>query len=292
MRFLFFITAVLNIVSFTAQAKKAMPKKTVDLFVNAINAHNVKDIASLMSDDHVFIDAAANKVEGKEKMMTGWEGYFKWFPDYKIEITNAFVDGDTVAAFGFASGSYEGNKDNHWHIPASWRAIVSNGKISMWQVYADTKIPFDIIEKNTAAHRNTQPRATGIGGIFFKCKDPGEVKNWYKQHLHLNTDKWGTNFVWRQGDDPTKSGSTQWSPFSEKTTYFAPSTKEFMINYRVENLEALIEQFKKDGVTIVDKMETVDYGKFIHILDCEGNKVELWEPVDAEYDKLIDGRTK
>jgi predicted enzyme related to lactoylglutathione lyase len=135
-------------------------------------------------------------------------------------------------------------------------------------------------------------KVTGIGGIFFKCKDPNKIKEWYKTHLGLETDKYGTTFEWRQADDTTKKGFTQWSPFSEKTKYFEPSEKDFMINYRVENLEALVEQLKNEGVTISDKIETVDYGKFVHIMDIEGNKVELWEPIDNEYDKIAGGRTK
>src|SRR5690349_12641406 len=82
-------------------------------------------------------------------------------------------------------------------------------------------------------------RVTGIGGIFFKCQDPAKIKEWYKEHLGLNTDKYGTSFVWHQGADSTKKGYTQWSVFNSKTNYFEPSTKDFMINYRVENLEAL-----------------------------------------------------
>ena len=135
-------------------------------------------------------------------------------------------------------------------------------------------------------------KVTGIGGVFFKCKDPKKVKAWYKAHLGLDTDEYGTSFEWREGADSTKKGFTQWSPFSETTKYFEPSTKEFMINYRVENLEALVEELRKEGVTITDKIETVEYGKFVHILDLEGNKIELWEPNDIEYDKIAKGRTK
>ena len=118
------------------------------------------------------------------------------------------------------------------------------------------------------------------------------MKVWYKKYLGLNTDEYETNFEWRQGADSTKKGFTQWSPFDDKTNYFEPSTKDFMINYRVENLEALVVQLKKEGVEIADKIETFEYGKFIHILDMEGNKIELWEPNDFEYDKLVKGRTK
>jgi len=123
-------------------------------------------------------------------------------------------------------------------------------------------------------------KVTGIGGIFFKCKDPKAINEWYKTHLGFNTTQYGTNFEWRENDDSTKKGMTVWNPFPEKTKYFDPSEKEFMINYRVDNLEALIEELKKENVTILDKMETYDYGKFIHIQDIEGNKIELWEPID------------
>ncbi len=134
-------------------------------------------------------------------------------------------------------------------------------------------------------------RVTGIGGVFFKCQDPDQMKNWYRAHLGLNTDQYGTTFEWRQADDPQKKGFTQWSPFHHQTTYFQPSEKEFMINYRVENLEWLVEELRKEGVTVLDEIESFEYGKFVHILDPEGNKIELWEPEDATYDELTDGRT-
>jgi predicted enzyme related to lactoylglutathione lyase len=130
---------------------------------------------------------------------------------------------------------------------------------------------------------NDQPkmkRVTGIGGIFFKCKDPDKIREWYKIHLGLNTDEYGTLFEWRLASDSTKKGYTQWSPFNETTKYFEPSTKDFMINYRVDDLEALVVELKKEGVTILDTIETYDYGKFLHIMDIEGNKIELWEPTD------------
>ncbi len=135
-------------------------------------------------------------------------------------------------------------------------------------------------------------RVTGIGGIFFKCKDPGKIREWYHAHLGLETDKYGTSFVWWQGADSTKKGFTQWSPFNDSTKYFLPSTKEFMINYRVANLTALADQLRKEGVTILDTIESYDYGKFVHIMDIDGNKIELWEPNDDEYNKFEGGRTK
>jgi len=139
---------------------------------------------------------------------------------------------------------------------------------------------------------NEKPRVTGVGGIFFKSENPDELKTWYEKNLGLNTDQWGTNFEWYQGRDSSKKGFTQWSPFPQKTRHFEPSDKDFMINYRVVHLEKLIDKLKENGVTIVDSIETLEYGKFVHILDNEGNKIELWEPNDVEYEKLVDGRTK
>ncbi len=129
-------------------------------------------------------------------------------------------------------------------------------------------------------------KVTGIGGIFFKCKDPRKLKDWYKTHLGLQTNQYGTVFEWWQGADSSKKGFTQWSPFNETTRYFDPSTKDFMINYRVENLETLVAELKTDGVTVLDTIAEYDYGKFVHIIDPEGNKLELWEPNDIEYEKL------
>lgn len=121
-------------------------------------------------------------------------------------------------------------------------------------------------------------KVTGIGGVFFKCKDPEKIKEWYSENLGLPTGPYGASFEWRQAEDPAKKGLTQWSPFEDSTKYFEPSTKEFMINYQVENLEELVKELKANNVVILDEMESYDYGKFIHVLDIEGNKIELWEP--------------
>ena len=128
-----------------------MNKQIVQNFANAINEHDVDKICSLMTDDHKFIDSQGNEVVGKDKMKAGWIGYFQLFPDYKIEITDIFLDGDIVVAVGFASGTFQGRteiKENSWHLPASWKAVIKNGKICLWQVYADSKIPYDIITKS------------------------------------------------------------------------------------------------------------------------------------------------
>jgi len=135
-------------------------------------------------------------------------------------------------------------------------------------------------------------RVTSLGGVFFKSENPAKLKEWYSKHLGLNVDEYGTNFEWRHSDNPEKTGYTVWCPFKESTKYFDPSKKEFMINYRVENLEWLVEELKKEGVTVLDSIETYEYGKFVHIMDIEGNKIELWQPVDTEYEKSLKVKTK
>ncbi len=135
-------------------------------------------------------------------------------------------------------------------------------------------------------------RVTGIGGIFFKTQDPAALKAWYERHLGLNLDPaYGTSFEWRQTQDPERKGFTAWSPFPADTDYFAPSQRDFMVNYRVADLEGLLEVLREEGVEVVDEVQTFDYGKFVHILDLEGNKVELWEPLDDAYGKMVDGKT-
>lgn len=124
-------------------------------------------------------------------------------------------------------------------------------------------------------------RVTGIGGLFFKTSDPKKTKDWYKKHLGFNTDDWGCTFWWK--DSEGNKASTQWSPFKEDTKYFQPSQKDFMFNYRVENLIELLDELKKEGVTIVGEVEEYDYGKFGWILDNDGNKIELWEPKDEAF---------
>lgn len=130
-------------------------------------------------------------------------------------------------------------------------------------------------------------RVTGIGGIFFKSKDPQSIQQWYAKHLGFKIMEFGAAvFSWKRMGADDKSGYTVWSPFEQNTKYFDPSLKEFMVNFRVENLKALLEELKKEGVHVIDKTEEYEYGKFGWIVDPEGNKIELWEPVDEEFTKM------
>ena len=126
-------------------------------------------------------------------------------------------------------------------------------------------------------------RVTGIGGVFFKCKDREAQKNWYTNHLGFDIQSWGgTSFWWRDVENAEKKCATVWSMFGDDSKYYEPSKKDFMFNYRVENLEELLKLLKEEGVEQVGEVETLEYGKFAWIMDPEGNKIELWEAVDEK----------
>lgn len=131
-------------------------------------------------------------------------------------------------------------------------------------------------------------RVTGIGGIFFKSENPEQTKEWYRKHLGIKSTKYGGTFEWRHAEDAKKKGFTAWGPFNKDTDYFLPSENEFMYNYRVDDLEKLLEVLKDEGVEIVGDMEVYDYGKFGWIMDLDGQKIELWEPNDKVYEKMAE----
>jgi predicted enzyme related to lactoylglutathione lyase len=133
---------------------------------------------------------------------------------------------------------------------------------------------------------DTTPKVTGIGGIFFRTKNPAEIKKWYGENLGLAISEYGSSFEFRNANRPDEINYLQWSPFEEGTDYFNPSDKEFMINYRVQNMEGLVKKLRENGVTIVDEIEEYEYGKFVHIMDPEGNKIELWEPIDSVFTEM------
>jgi predicted enzyme related to lactoylglutathione lyase len=145
---------------------------------------------------------------------------------------------------------------------------------------------------NTLAMNDTTPKVTGIGGIFFISDNPTQTKEWYGKNLGLAISEYGSSFEFRNANHPDEINYLQWSPFIRGSEYFTPSKKEFMINYRVQNIEGLVRNLRNSGVTILDEIETYEYGKFVHILDPEGNKIELWEPVDSVFTKMGGPTTK
>ncbi len=136
------------------------------------------------------------------------------------------------------------------------------------------------------------PKVTGIGGIFFKSENPEKVKEWYGENLGLAIDEYGSPFEFRNANRPEEVNYLNWDAFPDTTKYFNPSVKEFMINYRVQNIEGLVKKLEKNGVKVLDEITEYDYGKFVHIMDLEGNKIELWEPVDVRLTEFGRKTTK
>ena len=140
--------------------------------------------------------------------------------------------------------------------------------------------------------KDKPPKVTGIGGIFFRSRDPQKAREWYRDNLGLAISDYGSSFEFRNAHEPEQINYLQWSPFDEQSDYFDPSKKEFMINYRVQNIEGLVAKLKAAGVNVLDDISSFDYGKFVHLLDHEGNKIELWEPVDRVFTEMGGPTTK
>ncbi len=139
---------------------------------------------------------------------------------------------------------------------------------------------------------DTTPKVTGIGGIFFQSENPQETREWYGKNLGLAIDDYGSPFEFRNANRPEEINYLRWSPFEEGSEYFSPSEKDFMINYRVQNIDGLVKKLKENGVTLLDSIVEFEYGKFVHIMDPEGNKIELWEPVDDFFTRMGGVTTK
>lgn len=146
--------------------------------------------------------------------------------------------------------------------------------------------------QNTIDMKDIKPKVTGIGGIFFKTKDPEATRKWYGKHLGLAIDDYGSAFEFRNANKPDEINYLRWGTFADTTDYFDPSEKEFMVNYRVNNLEALVDELRESGITFTDSIQSYEYGKFIHLMDPEGNKIELWEPVDSVFTAMGGPTTK
>ncbi len=125
----------------------------------------------------------------------------------------------------------------------------------------------------------SNPRVTGIGGIFFKARDAAALRAWYQRHLGIDVQGWGgTTFQWHTSQRPEPQGATVWSIFDAESTYFAPSSAPFMINYRVDDLDAVLAALRSEGCDVADKVEDSAYGRFGWVMDPEGHRVELWQP--------------
>jgi len=190
----------------------------------------------------------------------------------KLSFEHLFTDGEVPAAFQYLLDS-----DN----------VLLSPHIAGWTFESHERLAQVIVDKIKAVYFGPAETAeeeigvTGIGGVFFKANDPATLREWYEKHLGLNTDQYGCTFWWK--DKNGNDASTQWSPFAADTNYFNPSQKDFMQNFRVRDLDALLLKLKAEGVTIAGEPEAYDYGKFCWIIDPEGNKIELWQPVDKAF---------
>lgn len=204
------------------------------------------------------------------------------------------IKGACLDVLEYEKASFENLFENK-ELPHAFNYLIASDNVLLsphvagWTVESKLKLAQTCVDKVAAhffdIHIKPQEKpavlskVTGIGGVFFKCKDPKKTKAWYQKHLGFDIDNYGSTFWWQ--DPKGQKASTQWSPFEQASNYFAPSTKDFMFNYRVKNLDLLLEDLQKEGVTLVDKPESFSYGKFAWILDLDGNKIELWEPIDS-----------
>ena len=183
-------------------------------------------------------------------------------------------------------------------LPAAFEYLINSDQVLLsphvagWTVESKIKLAQTCVDKVAAIFFNIhlkpqeidkpKTKVTGIGGVFYKTDNPEKTRLWYKKHLGFEIDTYGSTFWWK--DNFNKKATTQWSPFTKNTKYFNPSKKDYMFNYRVKNLDQLLIDLENEGVTIIDKPEIFSYGKFAWILDLDGNKVELWEPLETTFE--------
>lgn len=207
------------------------------------------------------------------------------------------IEGACLDVLEYEKGSFENLFENKTLPPAfefliHSKNVLLSPHVAGWTVESKVKLAQTCVDK-VAAHFfdiHTKPtnnqipleKVTGIGGVFFKTSNPELTREWYQKHLGFDIDNHGSTFWWK--DNNHKIATTQWAPFSKKSNYFSPSEKDYMINYRVKNLDQLLIDLTNEGVQIIDKPEVFSYGKFAWILDLDGNKIELWEPLDTTFE--------
>lgn len=213
--------------------------------------------------------------------------------DHLVEaLEQGKILGACLDVLEYEKNSFENLFENK-NLPAAFEYLIRSDQVLLsphvagWTVESKEKLAQTCVEKIASLFFNihTKPvqnkpsldrKVTGIGGVFFKTKNLEETKKWYQKHLGFQIDSQGSTFWWK--DHQNQNATTQWSPFKEESNYFEPSKKEFMLNYRVANLDRLLADLQKEGVVILGIPESFSYGKFAWILDLDGNKIELWEP--------------
>lgn len=221
---------------------------------------------------------------------------YSWILILKIILINSqnieTANSSSYVALTKFSGLVEDQniQSNSFSIPLSIYIKIKSNKIISCRLIYNSSIPKLIIDRNKYKMEQSE-KVNGIGGVFFKSQDTEKLKAWYQENLGIVMDQYGSCFEWYQHPTANINAFTQWSLFSMDSNYLLPSEKDFMLNYRVGNLEKLVDTLKLNGIGIVDTIQIFEYGKFAHILDPEGNKIELWEPNDLEFEKIVGAKT-
>jgi predicted enzyme related to lactoylglutathione lyase len=256
-----------------------------------INSGQWKELEVLMVGTVELTSLGQAKRVGVAEVLNYWQNIMTEFPDYQIQPLHLFADEDKAMVYGKSYGSAGERKtiDNSFLHSFSMYLHIENEKVRSIDVLEDMTQLGEITERLFKPRGLDAIKVRGFGGVFFKSPNIKALSLWYDTHLGT---RFGENpyqtFKWRERNMPGRTGRTEFSLFKADTDYFAPSESSFMLNFRVADLEALLEELTSNGVRQIGKMDTYDYGKFAWIMDPDGNKIELWQPVDEvleNYDK-------
>ncbi len=256
-----------------------------------INSNQWKELEGMMMDTVELTNQGNARRIGATDVLKYWQNILSEFPDYQIQVLHLFSDEDKVMVYGKSYGSAGSKKtiDNSFLHSFSMYLHIENEKVKSMDVMEDIALLGEITERLFRPKGADAIKVRGFGGVFFKSPDIKALAGWYDTHLgtRFRENPYQT-FKWRERNMPARTGRTEFSLFKADTDYFAPSESSFMLNFRVADLDALLEELRHKGVNQVGKTDTYDYGKFAWIMDPDGNKIELWQPVDEvleNYDK-------
>jgi predicted enzyme related to lactoylglutathione lyase len=261
------------------------PENTLKSTITAwINQQNTAAIAELMTESFQGTTLFGHEFSPKITWIETWQKIFQMFPDLSFVTGNSVNSGETLLMTGTLSASLLGKKkpEFDFSVPCCIQVEMTNQGLEKIIFYADLSRPIELAKTHEPEDRKN-PRVTGLGGAFFKSKDPKVLADWYNTHLGLSINEYSyMMFPWRDFENPSLQKSTTFSIFKESTDYLDPSKSSFMFNFRVNNLDDLLADLSSNGVHVVGEIQRFEYGNFGWIMDPEGNKIELWEPVDAQ----------
>lgn len=238
--------------------------------LDAINRKNLSALRAMFHPECVHTQPNDQQISGLDHVIHFWNQRFKSHPDLRFEKNEFYLLPDTAFLLAYLSADSA-------YFPITIKMRFQEDKIVSWQEFSPQLPENSKINPMPEADN----RVTGLGGVFFRSPDPQKLIAWYDEHLGTT---FGSEtyqvFRWRPREQPEAIGSTTFSIFPQTTNYFAPSNASFMLNFRVNDLEAFLEKLQNSGIPTVGKPEAFEYGKFAWILDPDGNKIELWEPGD------------